>query len=136
MISIITCGKEKERDFKEYERDLVKRVSPFSKLTILYVEKEDDLLKYLNTNKKLYLLDVDGLELTSKGFSNLLTDEDILFLIGPHSGFSAKFKGLLNNKATFLSLSRLTFPHRLCKIILLEQIYRGYCIQKGHPYAK
>ncbi len=136
-ITVITCGREKEKDFKEYEEDLKKRISPFAKLFLIYVTKEADFQKYIPIDSNFfYLLDAKGKEVDSNEFSKLLDKSEITFLIGPPDGFSQTFKEKFKDSALPLSLSRLTFPHRLCKLILLEQIYRGFCIQKNLPYAK
>ncbi len=135
-ISIVICGREKERDFREYEQDLLKRLSPYVKVSLSYISKEEQFFKHIDKSSRLYVLDVFGEEMNSLEFSRLLIEEKTTFFIGQHTGFSTRFKEEISGKAKFLSLSKLTFPHRLCKIILLEQIYRGVCIQKGLPYAK
>lgn len=135
-ITIVICGRDKERDLKEYEHELIKRIESYAGIKVISATKEKELSKFIISNKKIYVLDVEGIELDSKSFSELLTYNDLVFLIGPPNGFSPTFKATLRDKVTFLSLSKLTFPHRLCKIILLEQIYRGFCLRFGHPYAK
>lgn len=135
-IKIITCGREKEREFKDYENDLIKRISPYANVYLNYIVKEEEFCKYIKSGQKVYLLDSNGIELNSKAFSQILIGDEITFFVGPHNGFSSRFKEEAKGKIFLLSLSKLTFPHRLCKLILLEQIYRGFCIQKNHPYAK
>jgi len=135
-IKIIACGREKEKDFKEYEEDLKRRISPFAKLSLVYVSKETEFHKHIPKDKFFYLLDVKGKEVDSYEFAKFLDSSEVVFLVGPPDGFSKVFRDKVEDRATVISLSRLTFPHRLCKLILLEQIYRGFCIQKNLPYAK
>lgn len=135
-IKIVVAGHKSEKVFKEYETDLVQRISPYVKLSIMYVSKEEEFFKHLDADK-IYLLDPSGKELNSNEFSSIFANcSNIAFLIGPHTGFSIKFKERVKDKVLPLSLSKLTFPHRLCKVILMEQIYRGFCILNNMPYAK
>ena len=79
-------------------------------------------------------LDEKGKELDSKAFSKLLSSKSVLsFFIAGAYGFSDNFK---KNCDFTLSLSRLTLAHSLAKILLLEQIYRAFCINNKHPYHK
>lgn len=135
-IKIVVVGKQKEKGFREYEDELKKRLAAFTKISDFSVSDEKEILKHIEKNERLFVLDADGKQLDSRQFSELLSGENAAFLIGPHSGFSDNLKNRLKEAGTLISLSPLTFPHRLCKIILIEQIYRGFCIQKGLPYAK
>ena len=79
-------------------------------------------------------LDEKGKELDSKDFSQLLDSKAVIsFFIAGAYGFSENF---LKNCDFTLSLSKLTLAHSLAKLVLLEQIYRGFCIIKKHPYHK
>lgn len=79
-------------------------------------------------------LDETGEELTSLEFANLLKNKNkISFFIGGAYGFSENFKTKMNK---LVSLSRLTMPHKVAKLILFEQIYRGLSINNNHPYHK
>lgn len=79
-------------------------------------------------------LDEAGEELTSLEFANLLKNKNkISFFIGGAYGFSENFKTKMNK---LVSLSRLTMPHKVAKLILFEQIYRGLSINNNHPYHK
>jgi 23S rRNA (pseudouridine1915-N3)-methyltransferase len=85
------------------------------------------------------LLDVMGKEVSSQEFSELLQKmsvdniDNITFIIGGAWGVSKKLKDRANMK---ISLSKMTFPHMLARIILLEQIYRAHSIINNHPYHK
>lgn len=79
-------------------------------------------------------LDVLGKPLDSYKFSSLLEDKMIInFFIGGAFGFE---RGFLNRCDKIISLSELTFAHKIANIILLEQIFRGLCISNNHPYHK
>ncbi len=135
-IKLFTIGKIKEKDLLSYERELKKRISSFAELSDEVVEKEEHIFKKLNHDERLILLDVSGKELSSSEFSRILDYPKIAFAIGSHEGFSKKTLQEAGKKGDIISLSKLTFPHRLCKIILIEQIYRGFCIKNNLPYAK
>ena len=80
------------------------------------------------------VLDEGGKEFTSVEFANLLKDKgEISFFIGGAFGFD---KGFLSEFDLVLSLSKLTLAHQMPKILLLEQLYRGFCILHKHPYHK
>lgn len=135
-INILNIGKQKEEKLESYKQDLIKRISPFATIEEVSFSSEEKLLSSLNKFKNLILLDVHGVQLNSKDFSFLIT-EDISFIIGPHNGFDVVVKSKIKEKTKkIVSLSLLTFPHQLCKIILIEQVYRAFCIIHNHPYAK
>ena len=79
-------------------------------------------------------LDVNGLKLNSFEFSKIFEEgANINFFIGGAYGFEDEF---LNKTQKVISLSSLTYAHKIAKIVLLEQIYRGLCIKANHPYHK
>ncbi len=88
---------------------------------------------------KLYLLDENGKSFSSRKFASLLADTieegyaSITFAIGGPDGLG-DFSNIQN--ATKISLSKMTLPHGLARIILLEQIYRALTIRSGHPYHR
>lgn len=79
-------------------------------------------------------LDVEGEALESEAFAKLLASaSDIRFFIGGAYGFSPEY---LTKHQKVISLSRLTYAHKIAKVVLFEQIYRGLCINHHHPYHK
>lgn len=79
-------------------------------------------------------LDVEGVELSSEQFSALFDqDVNVNFFIGGAFGFEEAFLGQTQK---IISLSRLTYAHKIAKVVLFEQIYRGLCIKNNHPYHK
>ena len=97
-----------------------------------------EILKHVDSNAHVILWDREGQKIDSLGFAGLLQDQidcgkDINFIIGGAHGSSKK---LQESSKLILSASELTFPHRLFKIFLMEQIYRASTIHKKHPYHK
>jgi 23S rRNA (pseudouridine1915-N3)-methyltransferase len=151
MIKIICVGKIKEKFFKEAIEEYKKRLSKYTKLNIIEVEdininneeiikqKEAELIEK-NINEKDYVitLEIEGNEINSIELSKKLeqleqTNPNITFIIGGSYGLDEKIKQRSNYK---LSFSKLTFPHQLFRVILLEQIYRAYKIKNNESYHK
>jgi 23S rRNA (pseudouridine1915-N3)-methyltransferase len=80
-------------------------------------------------------LDPRGEAMTSKQLARLIESagRDIAFYIGGADGFSDEFRQAADK---LLSLSKMTLPHELARVVLVEQIYRAFTILTGHPYAK
>ena len=96
------------------------------------------IVKQIDTASHVILWDRTGKKINSRGFAALLQDKidhgvNINFIIGGAHGVSQK---LLTTSQLILSASELTFPHRLFKIFLMEQIYRASTIHRNHPYHK
>lgn len=151
MIKVICVGKIKEKFFKEALEEYQKRLSKYTKLSIIEVEdinlnneelikqKESELiLKHIDKKDYVITLEIEGKQLTSIELSNKIQDleqvnPNITFIIGGSYGLDEEIKKLSNFK---LSFSKLTFPHQLFRIILLEQIYRAYKIKNNETYHK
>lgn len=157
-IYIITVGKLKEKYLKSAIDEYSKRLSRYCKLNILEVpdektpdnasEKEEQLikekegeavLKNIKDNYHVIALDLQGKMHTSEEFSSYIHNQtirgksDIAFIIGGSLGLSKEVLARADYK---LSFSKMTFPHQLFRVMLLEQIYRGFRIMKGEPYHK
>ena len=157
-ITLITVGKIKEKYFTDAIAEYQKRLSRYCKLEILEVadEKTPDnasenaeemirqkeaerLLKYIREDAYLITLEIGGKQLTSEEFSEKIEKlgiqgtSHIIFVIGGSIGIG---KAILEKSDYALSFSKMTFPHQLMRVILLEQIYRGYRIMSGEPYHK
>lgn len=150
MIKIITVGKLKEQYFRDAVDEYIKRLSKYTKLDLIEVsdenfdiqktlEKErDSILKNVNDKDYVITMEIEGKELTSVELSNKLNDtlinnSDITFIIGGSCGLHDDIKKRSNYS---LSFSKLTFPHQLFRVILLEQIYRSYKILNNETYHK
>jgi len=102
-------------------------------------EEAETLKTKLKSGTFLFLLDEQGKTPSSREFANLINDEmqagsnHFSFAIGGPDGHGDEIKALANTK---LSLSKMTLPHGLARIVLMEQIYRALTIWSGHPYHR
>lgn len=157
-ISIVCVGKIKEKFFVDAIREYEKRLSRYCKLEICEVadEKTPDkasealeeqikekeacrMEKYLSDDAYVIALAIDGKMLDSVELSEKIEKagiqgvSHIQFVIGGSLGLH---KRILDRADYKLSFSKMTFPHQLMRVILLEQIYRSYRIMNGEPYHK
>lgn len=157
-ITILCVGKIKEKFYRDAIAEYEKRLSRYCKLEIIEVpdektpdgasevveqqikEKEAERMeKYLRDGAFICALAIDGKQLDSVELSEKIErlgtsgTSHIIFLIGGSLGMSEK---LLKKADMKLSFSKMTFPHQLMRVILLEQIYRAYRIMNGEPYHK
>ncbi|MDD5650512.1 MAG: 23S rRNA (pseudouridine(1915)-N(3))-methyltransferase RlmH [Candidatus Nanoarchaeia archaeon] len=141
MIKLICVGSLKEK-FKFLEQDFKNKIEKFTKLEIIElkeiksnsskeIQDKEGLLIEPKLKNKVIMLSEEGKNISSKEFSNLIK-EDVTFVIGGSYGLGENIK----KKGNLISLSKMTFNHQLARIILLEQIYRGYCIIKNLPYQR
>lgn len=157
-ISIITVGKLKEKYLKMAIDEYSKRLSRYCKLEIIELqdektpenasEKEEELIKEkegrailakIKDNAYVVALDLKGKELTSVELSEFISDcglrgnSNIVFVIGGSLGIA---KEVLKRADYKLCFSKMTFPHQLFRVMLLEQIYRSFRIMNNEPYHK
>jgi len=141
MIRIIAVGRIKERHVSDGIAEFTKRLGPLARLEIIEIKdsnKEDEAERILKASGDglLVALDVSGRELSSEEFALFLkknADKRISFVLGGPEGLSQK---VLDGSDLRLSLSRMTFTHEMCRLFLLEQIYRGHMINSGRSYHK
>ena len=151
MIKILCVGKIKEPFFKDAISEYSKRLSKYTSLQIIEVDdinsdniniildKEKELLiKHITSKDYVITLEIEGkqldsLELAKKIEGLQIYNSNIVFIIGGSYGLHQQIKDRADYK---LSFSKLTFPHQLFRIILLEQIYRAYKIINNESYHK
>lgn len=151
MIKILCVGKIKEPFFKDAISEYSKRLSKYTSLQIIEVDdinsdniniildKEKELLiKHITSKDYVITLEIEGrqldsLELAKKIEGLQIYNSNIVFIIGGSYGLHQQIKDRADFK---LSFSKLTFPHQLFRIILLEQIYRAYKIMNNESYHK
>lgn len=153
IIDLIVVGSLKENGLKLMSDEYIKRLSKYSKFKLIELKDEsnnqnpeivlqkegDKILKALDEKSYLIILDLNASELTSVEFSKKLQEittynaSKITFLIGGSHGISNDIKKRANYSLTF---SKMTFPHQLFRVMLLEQIYRSFKIMEGSPYHK
>lgn len=150
MIRIICLGKIKERSLEELIKEYQKRISKYYKLEIIEIPDEgkldiqstirkesEKIFKYMESGYNI-LLDREGDYIDSVTFSKkideaFIKNSNINFIIGGSYGVSGEVKDKANLSISF---SKLTFPHQLFRLILLEQIYRACKIMNNEEYHK
>ena len=157
-ITLLTVGKIKEKFLRDAIAEYSKRLSKYCKLEIIEVadEKTPDhasevveksirdkegerLMRYIRDDDYVITLEIGGKMLDSVAFSRQLENlgirgqSHICFVIG---GAIGRGDALVKRSDYALSFSKMTFPHQLMRVILLEQIYRSYRIMTNQPYHK
>ena len=156
-IRIISVGKIKEKYFKEAQDEYIKMLSRFCDIEItelqdekvpddpsgreieLVLKKEGEKIKNaLKDEKNYYCMAIEGKEYDSLGFSEFIRDNrdnsrTLVFVIGGSYGIAGDIK---KSSKGLVSFSKLTFPHRIARILLLEQIYRSFKIINNETYHK
>ncbi len=159
-IKIICIGKVREKSLKELINEYEKRISKYAKIEIIEIDDEkipqnasvaieeqiktieskkilDRLTKYSNSN--IILLDLKGKQYTSEEFANKIeniqtySSSTIIFVIGGSLGMN---KDLLEYSTDKICFSKMTFPHQLIRVFLLEQIFRAFKIINNETYHK
>lgn len=152
-ITLLTVGKTTNAELIKLQDDYQNRLKFYIPFEIIVIpelkntknlsiseqqEKEaDSILKNIETNDDLILLDDKGKQFTSMGFSDLLakkmqgSHKRTVFVIGGPYGFS---KRVYQRANSLVSLSSMTFSHQMIRLIFLEQVYRAMTILKGEPY--
>ena len=157
-ITLLTVGKIKEKYLRDAVAEYAKRLSASCKLEIVEVADEktpeqrsdavteailsaeaERILKHVRDDAFLITLEIGGKSLSSEEFAAKMEqlavsgNSHVTFVIGGSLGLAKE----VGNRSNFsLSFSRMTFPHQLMRVILLEQIYRGFRIIAGAPYHK
>ena len=157
-IKLVTVGKLKEKYLKDGIAEYMKRLNRFCKVEIVeladektpdkasdlenqqILEKEGNkILSKINEREFVIALAIEGEQFSSEKFSQLMMDttvhgfSDITFVIGGSLGLSPAVKKRAN---LLMSFGKLTLPHQLMRLVLIEQIYRAFMIQQGSPYHK
>ena len=157
-ITILCVGKVKEKFYQDAIKEFQKRMSRYCKLDIVEVADEktqeqssdleiqiikdkegERLLKHIKEDAYIICLAIDGKQLDSVELSEKMNqlfvtgNSHICFVIGVSLGISDNVLKRANYK---LSFSKMTFPHQLMRVILLEQIYRSFRIMNNEPYHK
>jgi 23S rRNA (pseudouridine1915-N3)-methyltransferase len=140
-IRIVALGKTRRAECRAMLDDYLARIRRYVEVELNEVREESAELKRMTfaPGATVVLLDAAGKQYTSAEFARWLGAQrdrsvrEIVFLCGGAEGFP----DALRKKATAkLSLASLTMPHELARVVLAEQIYRGFAILAGHPYPK
>jgi 23S rRNA (pseudouridine1915-N3)-methyltransferase len=138
-ISVVAVGKLKEQAYRALADDYLGRVRRYVRIDELEVKSAAELARALPSDSLTVALEVSGERLTSEGFARRLEQwgsrgkGSVAFLIGGAEGIPPELSRAADQK---LSLSSMTLPHRLARVVLLEQLYRGFSILRGEPYAR
>ena len=156
-VRIVCVGKLKEKYFEDACAEFIKRLSRFCALEIVEVadekapeslhpadetlvkEKEGRrILKNIGPKDYVTVLAIDGKQMTSEAFAAFIEEKELLarpltFVIGGSLGLSSEVFARADAK---LSFSKMTFPHRIARLLLLEQLYRGFKINAHEAYHK
>jgi len=154
-INIIAVGKIREQYIKSGIEEFLKRCRPYSSVKITEIEAElvkndsqikksisvegEKILNNLADNAYIIVMDIPGKQFCSEEFASKIQDiniqgvNQIIFIIGGAFGLDQKVK---EKADLFLSLSKMTLPHQLARLFLLEQIYRAFKIINNEPYHK
>ena len=157
-ITIISVGDIKEKYLREAMKEYEKRIRPYAEIEIIEIpesrlpnnpsaaqisqameEEGDKILAKINPRAYIFSLVIEGKQLSSEALANSvqhLTTEgysELVFIIGGSDGLSQAVKKKAHHK---LSFSKMTFPHQLMRVILVEQIYRAFKIIRNEPYHK
>lgn len=157
-ISIVCIGKIKEKYLKLGIDEFSKRLSKYCKLDVIELDDEKapenlsnkemlmikekegkKILSKIKDNSYVVALAIDGKNVSSEELADMINNlgvrgtSHIVFVIGGSLGLSDEVLRRANYK---LSFSKMTFPHQLMRLILLEQVYRAYRINNGEPYHK
>ncbi len=157
-ITIISVGRLKEEFFKSAEKEYVKRLGAFCDLKIIEVTQQqlpsnpssgqieaalsteaDEILSKIPKGSQVVTLCIEGKLYSSEELSDIVEKNadlgvgSMTFIIGGSFGLSDTIKNVSQIR---LSMSKMTFPHRMARIMLLEQIYRAFQIKSGSKYHK
>jgi len=141
-LRIAWIGRTRSSPIQSLTAEYLKRLSRYAACDALELMSESALLKLVEkgttrTTPVLVLLDSRGRQLTSEEIANFLEyhqshdTQELLFAVGPPDGWSETTRAAANH---ILSFGKITLPHELARVVLLEQLYRGFTILKGHPY--
>jgi 23S rRNA (pseudouridine1915-N3)-methyltransferase len=154
-LKIIALGKIKEKFLKEGIDEFLKRLTPYASveivelspieikdenLTARILEQEGEkILANIKPNSYVITLEIEGVNFTSEKFAQKIEEisnqgqNEIVFVIGSSCGIAKSVSARADFK---LSLSKMTFLHQFARLLLVEQIYRAFKIQKGETYHK
>ena len=157
-VQLIVLGKLKEKYMKDFSAEYEKRLSAYCKFCVTELEpvklsdnpsqqeienalnKETQMIKSkIPKNSYVFSMCIEGKQMSSEDFSKKLDDialsgkSNIVFIIGSSFGLSGEIKAMSDYK---FSMSKMTFPHKLARIMLTEQIYRGFSISNNGKYHK
>lgn len=141
-INIIAVG-SLQKEFKTLFDNYAKKINFFATLNVVEIKEDNSknidlkiaketkmILEKIPKNALVILCSIGAKQYTSEEFANILNVDNLTFVIGGSNGVD---ESLFNKKISF---SKMTFPHQLFRVFLIEQIYRGFSIQNNIKYHK
>jgi len=157
-IKLVAVGKLKEKYWREAASEYLKRLAPFARVEVVEIAEEkfpdnpsarqmeqavdkegERILEHISPSFYVVPLAVDGQMLSSEQLAEMLGrlamegKSQVAFVIGGACGLAGK---VIEKGDLVISFSRMTFPHQLMRVLLLEQLYRGFKILRGEPYHR
>lgn len=138
-IALVTVGKLKDRPLREAADDYLGRIRRYVKCDEVEVRDDRSLPRAIPEGAYTVALEVNGAEFDSVTFSKRIERWGsqgkgiVAFVIGGAEGIPPELSRSAQER---MSLSRMTLPHRLARVVLLEQIYRSMTLLRGEPYAR
>jgi len=131
---IYYVGKARDTHANAMAEEYIKRSTRFAKCEMREIRVKDPVFERHPAAMKV-MLDPAGRKMDSAGFTKLIEQEtrDIIFVLGSADGLPAEWRARAD---LLISLSPLTMPHELARVVLAEQIYRALTTLRGHPYPR
>jgi 23S rRNA (pseudouridine1915-N3)-methyltransferase len=131
-------GRPRDAHANALAEEYVKRIRRYARLEMCEVKPDRSEWWVKHASAWKVLLDPAGKSMLSSGFARMVSKaeleaRDLVFVIGGADGLPAEWRG---HADVLLSLSTMTFPHELARVVLAEQIYRAFAILRGHPYPR
>jgi len=150
---IVAVGRLKERHWREAAEEYLKRLRPYATVEVVEIPDRDvssdepkalraeaeGILRAIPDTAHVVVLEPGGTQRSSEGFATWIElagiegRSTIAFVVGGAAGLDGSVLKRANDR---LSLGPMTFPHQLARVILLEQVYRGFRIMRGEPYHR
>jgi 23S rRNA (pseudouridine1915-N3)-methyltransferase len=152
-LSLVAVGRLKERFWRDAADEYLKRLAPYASVRVVEIDDRDsgrdeararaeegaDILRAIPEGAHVVALAIDGRQRGSEEFAARLSElalagrSSVAFVVGGSVGLSADVLARADER---LSLGPMTLPHNLARVVLLEQIYRAFRINRGEPYHK
>lgn len=152
-LTLVAVGRMKERHWRDAADEYLKRLAPYATVRVVEVADRDvtrdesralaeeaaDVIRAIPEGAHVFVLDREGRELTSEGFSARLDElaldgrSNVAFVIGGAAGLAPTVVARADER---LALGRMTLPHQLARVVVLEQVYRAFRISRGEPYHR
>jgi 23S rRNA (pseudouridine1915-N3)-methyltransferase len=152
-LTFVVVGRLKERFWREAADEYLRRLGPYATVRVVEIDDRDsgrdearalaeegtDILRAIPAGAHVVTLEIGGKQLSSEAFAARLSAlaldgrSNVAFVVGGSVGLAAE---VLSRADERLSLGKMTLPHNLARVVLLEQVYRAFRINRGEPYHK